>query len=122
MVVRRMAFVASLHSLGAGVLIVSFAQSDGYPFGVRCRYAKHVALTALPNQHPKLDPRIHQDDKKIYYELNFSGYNKDEITVEIKDDILNFKAQKNLDQESLKNSKTAMILNMSRLFLSFRSG
>jgi len=51
--------------------------------------------------------KIRQDDKNIYYELNFSGYNKDEITVEIKDNILNFKAQKNLDQESLKNSKTA---------------
>jgi len=38
--------------------------------------------------------KLHEDDKNFYYELVFFGFSKDEINVEIKDNILTFQAAK----------------------------
>jgi len=38
--------------------------------------------------------KLHEDDKFLYYELVFNGFSKDEITAEIKDNILTFQAIK----------------------------
>jgi len=47
-----------------------------------------------------------QDDKSLIYKLSFSGYDKDDIAIEIKDNILNFKAEKQRQESSDKNGKT----------------
>lgn len=48
--------------------------------------------------------KIHEDVKNFYYELVFSGFKKDEINVEIKDNILTFQAIKNSKEEKEKDS------------------
>lgn len=48
--------------------------------------------------------KIHEDNKNIYYELVFSGFKKDEINVEIKDNILTFQAIKNSKEENEKDT------------------
>lgn len=46
-----------------------------------------------------------EDDDNYYYELNFSGLKKEEIAVEVKDNILNFSAQQ-IDESKNKNQKS----------------
>jgi HSP20 family molecular chaperone IbpA len=50
--------------------------------------------------------KLHEDDKNFYYELVFFGFSKDEISVEIKDNILTFQAIKKIIESNFTNDKT----------------
>ena len=51
--------------------------------------------------------KLHEDDKNFYYELVFFGFSKDEINVEIKDNILTFQAIKKTVEASASSDKKA---------------
>ena len=50
--------------------------------------------------------KLHEDDKFLYYELVFNGFSKDEITAEIKDNILTFQAIKKSGEANISDNNS----------------
>ena len=69
----------------------------------------------FPNNFPSIEAKtsnssnvkLHEDDKNFYYELVFFGFSKDEINVEIKDNILTFQATKKTIEANASSDKKA---------------
>lgn len=55
--------------------------------------------------------KLHEDDKNFYYELTFFGFSKDEINVEIKDNILTFQATKKTSEPNTPSDKKTEEIN-----------
>lgn len=49
--------------------------------------------------------KLHEDDKSFYYELSFSGFKKEDINIEIKDNILTFQAQNKISSNNSNDQK-----------------
>lgn len=63
--------------------------------------------------------KLHEDEKNFYYELSFNGFKKEEINVEIKDNILTFQAQSKISDSNNEKNNNSQAINNSSFSYSF---
>ncbi len=60
-----------------------------------------------------------EDDNSVYYQLNFSGFDKEEISVKIENNILNLSAKKSGNDRNKDKKSDAKLIQNSNFFYSF---